>query len=435
MPRTAHRLSALLLGLVAVATVVAPAASADPAPTPAPAPAPAPVDPALPLVPPLVAELDAGTAAEFARATAVAKVALDKATGELAAAQAEATDLAAKVRATEAEQRAASAARAAAAHRLDETRSLVRQYAVAQYKSTAVPADPNVFTSSSFVEASRRDKFDAAADDRFTAVMHDYLEQRDAADRRTRAAADTLTQLRDAQRRSGIRIAAASSALTATTAESFHTTYLVGVAGDPAPTIMGTAALRADELVAWYNSRGLKANTTVPIEQLATMYIEEGALTGVRGDIAFIQSIIETGSFTFPGGGLVAGADNNFAGIGACDSCPHGFTFPDARTGVRAQMQALRIYADPFSTNDNLGAPPVMPKNIGVYTHGKVPTWMMLAGTWATATHYGITIHTLYADLAVWILEHPQPVPPASITTAATATATPTPTANGTAPG
>ena len=39
--------------------------------------------------------------------------------------------------------------------------------------------------------------------------------------------------------------------------------------------------------------------------------------------------------------------DNNFAGIGWCDSCPHGFDFPDAETGVRAQMQLLRIYVDP----------------------------------------------------------------------------------------
>ena len=64
----------------------------------------------------------------------------------------------------------------------------------------------------------------------------------------------------------------------------------------------------------------------------------------MRGDVAFAQSILETGGFANPGS---AATDNNFAGIGWCDSCKHGFNFPDAQTGVRAQLQLLRIYVDP----------------------------------------------------------------------------------------
>ena len=41
--------------------------------------------------------------------------------------------------------------------------------------------------------------------------------------------------------------------------------------------------------------------------------------------VAFAQSILETGYFSFPGGGQLVPSDNNFAGIGACDSCAAGW--------------------------------------------------------------------------------------------------------------
>jgi len=41
----------------------------------------------------------------------------------------------------------------------------------------------------------------------------------------------------------------------------------------------------------------------------------------VRGDLAFAQAVLETGSF---GHAL----DNNYSGIGACDSCTSEFLFP-----------------------------------------------------------------------------------------------------------
>ena len=94
----------------------------------------------------------------------------------------------------------------------------------------------------------------------------------------------------------------------------------------------------------------------MPIEVLAQIYLDEGARTGVRGDVAFAQSILETGGFANPGS---AATNNNFAGIGWCDSCKHGFDFPDAKTGVRAQLQLLRIYVDPtFPDSDVQGQDP-----------------------------------------------------------------------------
>ncbi len=127
----------------------------------------------------------------------------------------------------------------------------------------------------------------------------------------------------------------------------------------------------------------------MPLDELAQLYITEGENAGVRGDVAFAQSILETGGFNFPGGGQVLVNDNNFAGIGACDSCKHGFSFPTAEIGVRAQMQALRIYVDPDLTETTLKQPLVMPKMLNLGFRGKVQTWWDLWGTWATGAFYG----------------------------------------------
>ena len=75
------------------------------------------------------------------------------------------------------------------------------------------------------------------------------------------------------------------------------------------------------------------------------MFLEEGAAEGVRGDVAFAQSLHETGYFRY--GGIVQPSQNNYAGIGALNGNGKGqaATFPDPRTGVRAQIQHLKAYA------------------------------------------------------------------------------------------
>ena len=52
------------------------------------------------------------------------------------------------------------------------------------------------------------------------------------------------------------------------------------------------------------------------ITALAQIFIDEGRVEGVRGDIAFVQSILETGWFSFAGSQIPPDA-NNFAGINA----------------------------------------------------------------------------------------------------------------------
>ncbi len=82
--------------------------------------------------------------------------------------------------------------------------------------------------------------------------------------------------------------------------------------------------------------------------------------------------------------------------MGACDSCNGGNRFPDARTGVRAQLQQLRVYADPNLTNAALNPPAVNPKLDRHHLKGKVTTWAGLTGTWATARTYGDRILAIY---------------------------------------
>ena len=72
------------------------------------------------------------------------------------------------------------------------------------------------------------------------------------------------------------------------------------------------------------------------------MYLEEGQAEGVRGDIAFMQSIIETGWFSF--GGRVPPEANNFSGLGATDGTLSYATFAErAHWCARADPAPPRV--------------------------------------------------------------------------------------------
>lgn len=110
--------------------------------------------------------------------------------------------------------------------------------------------------------------------------------------------------------------------------------------------IMGEAQATAQQMALFCRSKNSTPQlTSCCLEQLAEMFIEEGKAEGVRGDVAFAQSLHETGYFKF--GGIVLPAQNNYAGIGALNGNTTGqaASFPDPRTGVRAQIQHLKAYA------------------------------------------------------------------------------------------
>ena len=177
----------------------------------------------------------------------------------------------------------------------------------------------------------------------------------------------------------------------------------------PPVAIMGGSRLTPAQMVAWFNGRqpqpsGVYA-ATEPVEALAAYFVEEGRMEGVTGDVAFVQGIVETGWYRFSG--AVPPWKNNFGGIGAVDSSPgDAVAFPDARTGVRAQIQHLRAYADPGALAcavPPLANPCVDPRFPLVLPKGRAPLWSQLGGgNWATAATYGTDILARYQEALVY---------------------------------
>lgn len=163
-------------------------------------------------------------------------------------------------------------------------------------------------------------------------------------------------------------------------------------APDGTPTILGPSTLTVAELVAWWVTRkGTQpARLSVPIDDAIALYIAEADAEGVRGDLMLAQSIVETGWFTNTDTTI-----NNFAGIGHYDDRASGFAYPDARSGIRAQVQLLKKFA---AGNDVELVNP----DLGVRAGRHAMTWGGLAGTWASATNY----YDVIADVHGGMLTH-----------------------------
>jgi hypothetical protein len=104
------------------------------------------------------------------------------------------------------------------------------------------------------------------------------------------------------------------------------------------------------------------------LEELAHLYIVEGALENIRGDIAWAQALKETGAFRY--GGIVLPEQNNFAGIGAVNGGRQGqaAAFETPLKGVRAQLQHLKAYASKAAL-----ANPCVDPRFGLVKRGSAP--------------------------------------------------------------
>ena len=74
------------------------------------------------------------------------------------------------------------------------------------------------------------------------------------------------------------------------------------------------------------------------------LYFSEGKALGIRGDVAFAQSCLETGNFTFVDSAVTLD-QNNFCGMGVTSTGMKGNSFQTPQLGIRAQMQHLFAYA------------------------------------------------------------------------------------------
>jgi|GEM_PF-3012159 len=158
-----------------------------------------------------------------------------------------------------------------------------------------------------------------------------------------------------------------------------------------------------------------KVNPGAPDYSL--LYLSLGRKYGVRGDIAFCQSILETNYWRF--GGSVTAGQYNFAGLGATAGS-RGASFPTPEAGIEAQMQHLYAYA----TSTPLPANTVqIDPRFHLVDRGCCPYWENLSGHWASDPKYGEKILNLWNQLkasqAVLLPTLPgnNPVPPPPSTT------------------
>lgn len=106
--------------------------------------------------------------------------------------------------------------------------------------------------------------------------------------------------------------------------------------------IMGTAVATAEQMRAYLKAKNPKAAQGVL--DMIPLYLSEGKAEGVRGDIAFAQSCLETGNFTFSGSAVTL-SQNNFCGMGVTSNGMKGNSFDTPQLGIRAQIQHLKAYA------------------------------------------------------------------------------------------
>lgn len=176
-------------------------------------------------------------------------------------------------------------------------------------------------------------------------------------------------------------------------------------ASDMRPVMAAPTAQRAAviaSMVAAFDDSGhdypasLAAGGAPTINDFAAIAYDEAVAEGVSPELVFTQAMKETGWLGF--GGDVSVDQFNFAGIGAVGGGAGGASFPDVRTGLRAQVQHLRAYADAGATAASLANPLVDPR-FSYVPKGSAPYVEYLGaqenpnGTgWATARNYGYDI-------------------------------------------
>ena len=129
------------------------------------------------------------------------------------------------------------------------------------------------------------------------------------------------------------------------------------------------------------------------IHDFASIVYDEAVAEGVSPELVFVQAMKETGWLRF--GGDVSVSQYNFSGIGAVGGGAKGASFPDVRTGIRAQVQHLRAYADSSATTASLANAVVDPRFTYV-RKGAAPVVEYLGiqenpshTGWAAAKNYG----------------------------------------------
>lgn len=170
--------------------------------------------------------------------------------------------------------------------------------------------------------------------------------------------------------------------------------------------IMGESSVTVQDMVDYFQASGetypaeeLSEGGADSIETFCQMYYDEATAEGVRPEVAFAQTMKETGFLQY--GGDASIEQFNFAGLGTTGGGVPGNSYPDVRTGIRAQIQHLKAYATSDALNQECvddryeyvkkGAAPYVewlgqqenPEGLG----------------WATGDNYGYDIVSMIEDM------------------------------------
>lgn len=170
--------------------------------------------------------------------------------------------------------------------------------------------------------------------------------------------------------------------------------------------IMGKSSVTVEKMVRFFQENGgkypkeaLSAGGADSIEAFCQMYYEEATAEGVRPEVAFAQTMVETGWLNYGGDSTIE--QYNFAGIGTTGGGVKGESYQDVRTGIRAQIQHLKAYATEEGLNQGC-----VDTRYDYVKKGCAPYVEWLGqkenpeGTgWATAESYGYSIVKLILDL------------------------------------
>lgn len=157
--------------------------------------------------------------------------------------------------------------------------------------------------------------------------------------------------------------------------------------------IMGSSSATREQMVTFLRAKNPEFKDT---EEIVDAFLEVGKKYGLRGDVAFCQSIIETGWFKFTGGTAVTPDQHNYCGMGVTSKGMKGASFKTAKDGVTAQIQHLFAYASysAIPSEDELLDP-----RFKYVARGIAPHWEDLNMRWAMNDNYGQHILSVHEEL------------------------------------
>jgi len=142
--------------------------------------------------------------------------------------------------------------------------------------------------------------------------------------------------------------------------------------------IIGKSQCIASQLEKFLLSKNPNPKLNISVKEFCELWISEGEIEGIKGDIAFCQACHETGYFKY--GGLVLPEQNNYGGIGAVNNSAvgKGAWFDTPQMGVRASIQHLKAYGSKEALKQECIDP-----RFKLVTRGAAPNFEDLGGKWA----------------------------------------------------